>query len=251
VSHHDPARRADRTILGLSAALLLVAVMPGRLAAQVMDNRVHSLVYFDQLEYRHGGRANPVAWDMSGWIGGDFTRFWVKSEGRHPTGGRGGEAEIQALFGRLITPFWELQAGLRVEGQRGSASDRARVQAVIGFEGLAPYWFELEPVIFVSSRGQVAARLEATHDMFLTQRLLLQPRLDLNVAVQAVPEFGVGSGLNNVGLGLRLRYEVRRKWAPYLGVRWSRRFAGTAALARLAGETVTESALAGGVRLWF
>ena len=238
---------------GLALAALVAAgcLRSTPAAGQVMDNHIYRLVLFDQLEYRRIAGAHPIGWDMVGWIGGDFTRLWVKSEGRHSTRSGGGEVEVQALYSRLIAPFWEFQAGLQMDTRYGPGLDRTRIQAVIGLEGLAPYWFEVEPALFVSQAGDVSARVTTTYDMFLTQRLLLQPRVDISAAVQEVPEFRVGSGLNEVGLGFRLRYEIRREWAPYLGVRWVRLAGATAGLARLAGEEVSEFGLVGGLRLWF
>lgn len=122
---------------------------------------------------------------------------------------------------------------------------------MVGFTGLAPYWFEVEPALFVSENGDVSARLSATYDALLTQRLVLQPRLDVNVALQDVPKFGVGSGFNNVELGLRLRYEIKREFAPYVGVTWSRQLGATADLARGTGAKVDEVRLVAGVRLWW
>jgi len=233
---------------GLAA---LLAVLPARAAAQVMDDHAYSLVLFDQLEYRRTGDGNPLGWDFLGWIGGDFTRFWVKSEGDVATVGGAGEGELQGLYSRLIAPFWEFQTGLRLDTRYGPGANRARLLAVVGLEGLAPYWFELEPALFVSASGDVSARLTGTYDMFLTQRLLLQPRLEVNAAVQKVPEFGVGSGLNDTELGLRLRYEIRREYAPYLGINWVRRYGGTADLVRQAGEPVGRLSVVGGLRIWF
>ncbi len=133
----------------------------------------------------------------------------------------------------------------------GEGEEHVRVQAVIGLQGLAPYWFELEPSVFVSQDGDVSARLTATYDMFVTQRLIAEPRIEANAALQDVPDFGVGSGLNDLELGFRLRYELRREYAPYLGVNWVRRFAGAADLARQAGEAVSDVSLVGGIRAWF
>ena len=243
--------RGNGPVRGALALAAADCLRPAPLAAQVMDTHIYRLVLFDQLEYRRAGEGRPIGWDMIGWIGGDFTRFWVKSEGRQATRGGGGEAEVQALYSRLIAPFWEFQAGLRVDARYGPGADRTRVQAVIGLEGLAPYWFEMEPALFVSQAGDISARVTTTYEMVLTQRLQLQPRVDISAAVQDVPEFGVGSGLSEVGLGFRLRYEIRREWVPYLGVRWVRLVGGTAGLARQAGEEASEFGLVGGLRLWF
>jgi len=247
----SPGWLRNGIVVTASVAGLAVAVIPSAVTAQVMDDHIYSMILIDQLEMRQVGGQQPIGWQASAWVGGDFTRIWLKSEGEIPTEGRGGRAEAQALYSRLIAPFWEFQVGLRVDARRGADKDRARVQAAVGFEGLAPYWFDVEPVLFVSTAGDISARVEATHDMFITQRLLLQPRVDVNVAVQKVPDYGVGSGLNDLGVGLRLRYEFRREFAPYIGFRWEQRFAGTADLARQAGEDVSNTTLLGGVRFWF
>ena len=166
-------------------------------------------------------------------------------------GGNEGEGEVQALYSRLVAPFWNLQTGIRYDRSWGTGSDQGRNFAVFGFEGLAPYWFELEPTLFVSEHGDISARLAATYDVLLTQRLILQPRFDLNAALQDVPKFGVGSGLNNVELGLRLRYEIRREFAPYVGFTWKRRAGQTADLSRAAGDPVNDFRFVLGLRLWW
>lgn len=243
----------NRHAVGMALAITLsvAVVRPALLRAQVMDDKVYSLVLFDLLEYQLTGAENPVTWDMLWWIGGDFTRFWIKSEGAHSTTVGSGDIEIQALFSRLFAPFWEWQAGLRLDTRYGAGADVTRVLAVVGFEGLAPYWFQVEPAVFVSQDGDISARVTTTYDMFVTQRLIAQPRIEVNAAVQEVPEFGVGSGLNDLDLGFRLRYEIRREYAPYVGVSWRRRFAGTADLARLTGNAVSNLAAVGGLRVWF
>ena len=171
---------------------------------------------------------------------------------RSRTGGeRGGEAEVQALYSRLIAPFWDFQAGLRYDQFSGAGFDRGRTFAVIGLQGLSPYRFELEPALFISQDGDVSARLTATYDLLLTQRLILQPRLDFDAAVPSAEKFGIGEGVNSVGLGLRLRYEFTREFAPYVGVHWLRRFGETADLSRRGGGDVQDIAVVFGVRLWF
>ncbi len=243
------SRMVRPTLLITLAAVSLLG--PGSAATQTLDDKTYTFVLFDLAEYRQNGDRNPVSWDVIGWVGGDYTRFWFKSEGEVATVGADGDVEIQGLYSRLIAPFWEVQAGLRADLRYGGGEERARVQAVIGLEGLAPYWFELEPAVFVSHEGDVSARLTASYEMFVTQRLIGQPRVEVNAAVQEVPDFGVGSGLNDLELGFRLRYELRREYAPYLGVNWLRRFAGTADLARQAGNEVSDVSLVGGIRVWF
>ena len=237
--------------LSLLLAMGFTAVGSTVVRAQIMDDQIFSLVQFDQLEYRRDGVANPVGWDMYAWVGGDFTRVWLKSEGDLATVGNEGDVEVQLLYSRLFSAFWEWQVGGRVDVQYGGGRTETRVLAVLGLEGLAPYWFEVEPAVFVSHKGDVSARLTATYDMFITQRAIAQPRVEVNAAVQSVAEFGIGSGLNDVALGIRLRYEFRREYAPYIGVNWTQLLAGTADLARQAGASTGEVALVAGVRMWF
>jgi copper resistance protein B len=203
------------------------------------------------LEYAPDGIERPIQYDLLGWTGGASNRLWAKAEGAHGTRAGGGETELQLLYGRLITPWWDGQVGLKVDARYGEGDTRTRTSLAVGVQGLAPGWFEVEPTLFVSQAGDVSASLTTSYDVLVTQRLVLQPRLETSAALQAVPEFGVGSGVNDVDLALRLRYEFRRELAPYIGVSWTRRFGGTADLARTAGAPVRESAVVAGLRLWY
>ncbi len=239
-----------RLICALALASLAVVASVGRTSAQVADDKIYTFVLFDELEYQQNGNTNPFRWDAEGWVGGDYDRLWFKTEGEQLTSGGGGEAEVQALYSRLISAFWDLQVGARLDVRYGEA-DHARGLIAFGVEGLAPYWFDVEASLFVSHKGDVSFRTTATYDLLFSQRLIGQPRFELNAAVQDVPEFGVGSGLNDIGLGWRLRYELRREFAPYLGISWIQRLGGTADLARAEGADTSEFALVGGVRVWF
>ena len=221
-------------------------------APPVDDRMRFNYVSMDRLEFSTGDAPDALHLDAQGWYGGDRDKFWWKAEGTHQIqGASAGAGELQALYSRLVAPFWDFQAGLRYDRTWGPGPDHGRAFAVIGFTGLAPYWFEVEPALFVSENGDVSARLSATYDALLTQRLVIQPRLDVNVALQDVPKFGVGSGFNNLELGLRLRYEIKREFAPYVGVTWSRQLGATADLARGAGAKVDEVRFVAGVRLWW
>ena len=206
----------------------------------------------DQLEHRWQNGKNLLRWDIEGWFGGDYNRIWIRSEAEQRVRkGSDGEVEGQLLYSRVIAPFWELQVGLRHQRLYGSGRDRSRSFFALGAEGLAPYWFELEPSLFVSDRGDVSARLTATYDLLFTQRLILQPRFEISAAAQDVKKFGIGAGVNNVELGARLRYELRREFAPYVGVSWVRKVGETSGIARREGEPVDNSSVVLGVRLWF
>jgi copper resistance protein B len=216
------------------------------------DQEVFWFLLFDQLEYRGNEGPDTLNWDVQGWIGGDYNRIWVKTEGEHQTSGdSAGEAEVQVLYSRLISPFWDFQAGVRYERLYGTGPDPSRGFAVAGIQGLAPYWFELDFALFLSDDGDVSARLTAEYDLLLTQRLILQPRLEVDVAAQDVPEFGLGKGFNDIELGLRLRYEIRREFAPYIGISWTRQLGDTADITRSEGGDVDNFAVLAGLRLWF
>lgn len=244
-------------LLRCSFVLLLFSQHSNALAQEgwpppVHDNQVHAYLLTELLEYRHTESEGSLRWDIYGWVGGDYNRLWVKTEGSHAAyGGVSGEADAELLYGRLVSPYWDFQIGVREEWRYGRGPERSRASAVIGFQGLAPYWFDLEPSLFVSERGDVSARLTADYDLFLTQRLILQPRLETFVAVQKVEEFGIGPGINNVDLGLRLRYEITRKFAPYFGFSWKRELGETATLSRREGKDVDERSFVAGLRLWF
>ena len=206
---------------------------------------INRMVLFNLLEYRATGKGGSYHWDMEAWIGGDINQLTIKSEGEGAFRGGIDRADLQVLYSRAIDPYWNLQAGVRYD------FERSRSYAAVGVEGLAPYWFELEGTVFLSDRGDVLARFEGYHDLRLTQRLLLQPRAELQLSAQDVPRDRLGSGLTNVELGLRLRYEIVREFAPYIGVAWERRFGGTARYARSDGEDEGGATFVAGVRLWF
>lgn len=203
-----------------------------------------SKVMVDELEYT-AGREGGYRWNAEAWVGGDINRAVFKTEGE---GGRNlHEAEVQALYSRAIGPYFDVQAGVRYDIK----PDPSRAYAVLGLEGLAPYWFEMDAAAFLSDRGDLLARFGASYDQLITQRLVLQPHAELNFAAQDMRAQGIGGGLSNMELGLRLRYEVRREFAPYVGVSYTRKTGKTADFARAAGDEVDDAAFVVGVRAWF
>ena len=208
------------------------------------------LVLFDQLEYAHGGKGRPLSLDATAWYGGAKDRLWLRAEGEQLTGKGGGEGEAQLFYGRLITAYFDALAGVRVDQHWGEES-ATRAHLAVGLTGLAPLRFEFSPTLFLSQDGDLSARLEAEYQLLITQRLVASPEIALNAAVQSVPDWGVGSGLNDAELGLRLRYEIRREFAPYVGYAWTRRFGETADLGRLEGGAVSEGGFVAGLRMWF
>jgi copper resistance protein B len=173
--------------------------------------------------------------------------MWLKSEGEGALEDNPEQAELQALYGRAITPFFDLQAGVRYDARPSPA----RSHLVLGVQGLLPYVYEIDAAAFVSDEGDVSGRFEAEYDLRINQRLVLQPRLELGFAAQSTPELGIGTGVSAVEGGLRLRYEIRRELAPYVGIAWERKLGGTADFARVAGEDVRDWQWVVGVRAWF
>ncbi len=230
-------------------ALYDPAAMARARAAMIAEGggMTYSLWMLDRLEYRAGKGADGYAWEGEGWIGGDINRFAVKSEGEGTFGGSLERAEVQALYSRAIDPWFNLQAGVRQDF--GEGPDRS--YAVIGIDGLAPYWFEVGAEAFLSIRGDAHLRLEASYDQRITQRLILQPAVEFNLAAQDVPELGIGAGPSDIELGLRLRYEIAREFAPYVGVNWERKLGDTADHARAASEKPSATSLVIGLRAWF
>lgn len=212
----------------------------------VHDDAVNTFILFDQLEWRDLGTDSGGSWDADGWIGKDRDRFWFRidgeSDGDDPVEGSG-----DFLYGRAVARWWDLVAGVRHDV--GAGPDRT--WAAVGIQGLAPYWFELEATAYLGESGRTRFRLETEYDLLLTNRLVLQPLVELDVYGKSDPERGIGAGLSTIDVGLRLRYEIRRELAPYVGVEWNRQIFGTADLARAAGDDTGAAALLLGVRLWF
>jgi copper resistance protein B len=206
-----------------------------------------SKVLLDRLEYRVRDGRDGYAFEGEAWFGGDYDRLWLKGGGEGDFGEPVESVELQALYSRALDPWFNLQAGIRQD--LGHGPDRTHL--VVGIQGLAPYWFEIDAAAFLSTKGELTARIEAEYDQRLTNRLILQPRLELDLAAQDVREFGIGAGLSSVEAGLRLRYEIVPEFAPYIGVEWERALDRSANFARAAGEGTGGWALVGGVRVWF
>lgn len=234
----------------LKLLLIGMASAPGFARAH-MEPVVRGMVLADTLEVGFGGGHFPVEWGLSSWVGGDWNRIWLKSEGEVETDGWAVDGEVQLVYSRLISAFWEVQVGVRGDLIAASGDERGRGHVIVGLEGLAPYWFEVEPVVMVSHTGAVSARLHVSHDLFVTQRLIAESSVEAEAAVQAVRAFGVGSGVNGIELGLRVRYEIAREFAPYAGIVWEQRFGETARFARDEGESAGAVQAVAGVRVWF
>lgn len=206
----------------------------------------NSLLLFEKLEYQDADDGSALVWDASGWIGGDIDRLWLRSEGER-SNGHTEQAELQALWGHAIGPWWELVGGLRQDFKPGSA----QTWAAVGLQGMPFYGLETEITAYYGEGGQSSLRLEADYDILLTNRLILQPTVEANLYGRNDRERGAGSGLGEIEAGLRLRYEFTRQFAPYIGVSWGRLYGNSEDLARDEGEDEEEARLVAGIRLWF
>ncbi len=254
--------RSDRFRRGVARAMcvgMALACFGGVLRAQVSDSVAHAMthdmswgrttfVLTEVLELAPDAAGRPLAFDVVGWTGGASRRVWFKLDGASATLGQGTHADAQVLYGAMISPWWDVQVGVRGDLIAAGGDTRQRIGAVLGLQGLAPGWFEVEPSLFVSTGGHVSLDLTASYDAYITQRLVLQPRVETSVAMRDEVDFGIGRGVGPSSLALRTRYEVRREFAPYVGVVWERRYGRTA---ELAGGSRGETALVAGLRLWW
>jgi copper resistance protein B len=236
----------------LAAAVPGAGDVPPAWPDPIEDDAPYGLLLIDRLEYSDNEGPNTLDWEALGWFGGDVNRLWLNTEGAQRLQGAGREIErLDVSYGRLIAPFWDLQLGVGTQRIDRPGPDAERYSVVASLVGLAPGWFEVDANLRLSEAGGMSANLEAEYELLLTQRLVLQPRFETLVASERVPAFGVGEGLNSVALGLRLRYEIRRQLAPYVGLQWTRRYGESADLARAEHEAVADTAWVAGLRLWF
>jgi copper resistance protein B len=206
-----------------------------------------SMVMLNIAELKIKDGHDAYEWGGEAWYGGDINRLVVKTEGEGALDGGVESAEVQALYSRAIGPYFDLQAGLRYD----FAPDPSRVYAAVGFEGLAPGFFDVEGTLFLSDRGELMGRLEGYYDQRITQRLILQPRAEMNFAAQDSADIGVGAGLSEAEIGLRLRYDIAREFAPYVGVQYERVFGKTRDFLRDEGEATGGWSFLAGIRAWF
>lgn len=246
-----------RTLLLLGALLLLVPV--GRLAGQAMHGMTpatgmmawgkESFVLLERSDLSPGVDGRPVDYEGVAWYGGAYNRLWLRAEGEQFTTSRVGSTEAEVLFGRLISPYWDALIGVRVDGHWGEEG-ASRQMLSVGIQGLAPLRFELAPTVFLDRQGVVSGRLDASYQFLFTQRLIAEPSVDLSLSSRAVPSFGIPAGINDIVLGARLRYEIRRKFAPYAGLTWTRRRETTGAGDAVEGQRANGAAVVVGLRAW-
>lgn len=228
--------------------LLLFVLIPANASfgGAMEDDPLLAMLTVDQLEIRSDDTDSSLNWEAEGWAGKDLHKFWIKIEGEYE-GDRVEEMELQALYSRAVAPFWDVQAGWR----RDMRPDPERDWLAIGLKGLAPYYFDVDAALFFGESGRTAARLQTEYEFMLTQRLILIPEIELNLHGKDDPATGIGSGLSSIEAGLRLRYEIRREFAPYIGVNWAQLHGQTADYAREEGEDSDSFQFVFGIHAWF
>lgn len=242
--------------LGVAIALPLTGLLMATTAQAerhdwppvVKDDPVLWSVRADRLELRDTDNGNEGIWEIEGWVGTDLHRAWIKTEGEAPDGNVE-EAEVEFLYSRAIAAFWDLQVGWRHDFSIDDTPSRN--WAAIGVQGLAPYRLEIDAFAYIGEQGRTAARLEMEYELPLTQRLHLMPGISLDAYGKSDPERELGSGLGTLGMELRLRYEIEREFAPYIGVRWDRKLGETADMARDEGGPVSDVQWLVGIQAWF
>ena len=237
----DPNAYSGGYTLGSGAYAL-----PGGRQLHLSDEHNFGALLVDRFERVYTDNGNSTAYDAQAWFGRDYDRLVLKAEG-DVAWGRLQEARTEVLWGHAVATFWDTQLGVRYDS--GIGPDRGWL--AFGIQGLAPYWFNVDATAYAGNSGRTALRLGAEYELLLTQKLILQPRAEMNLYGRQDTARELGSGLSDATAGLRLRYEFTRQFAPYVGVEWTRKFGGTAEFARAAGENTWNTQLVAGLRFWF
>jgi copper resistance protein B len=231
----------------VKASLLLVSnlIFISTGYAMADDDPVLVSAMIDQLEVRDAGN-DPVVWDARLWAGKDIQKFYLKTEGEH-VNGETVRSEVRALYARAIAPYWDVMVGVKKDFD----PDPKRNWLEIGAQGLAPYFFDIDASLFIGESGRSGARLVAEYEWMLTQKWVLSPKIEVNAYGHNDEDTGTGSGLSTLEAGLRLRYEVRREFAPYIGINWEKAYGNTADFQRANGEELSDTRVVVGLRAWF
>jgi len=264
---NQTSKRSPAIHLCMAIAIGLLSTLVARVSAQMtvqpsaqsaasqtmatppmMDSKVYVHVLFDQFEGRTNGSDSEFRWDGEAWAGTDMSKLWLKSEG-FVNNGEMTDGDHEALYDRPIPRmrYFDAQAGVRADLDSGPK----RVWGAIGIEGLAPHFFEFEPTFYFRDGGHLAARVQGSYDLMLTQRLIAQPELEMNFYTKQDPAREIGTGLSDIDTGIRLRYEFTRKFAPYVGFAYDGTYGSTATFARQAKESVANPRFVFGIRLWY
>jgi len=242
-AHHAPPRTPIPRVTAADRA----AAVPPAGGHPAHDDGIFSYVRFDRLETWNADPGTGIEWAGQAWIGTDLDRLWLRSEGERVRGTTQ-RADYEALYGHAISPWWNAVVGIRHDVSHGTTQDLAAV----GLSGMAPYRFDVAVTAYAGAAGQAGARVEIANEALLTNRLILQPLLEVDAWTRDDRARGIGSGLSTMEAGLRLRYEITRRFAPYIGIVCERAFGATARFRRAAGEDgAFDTRFVAGVRIWF
>ncbi len=214
--------------------------------AGMEDDPLLTKFMLNKLEVQDAKGSNPTVWESELWIGKDLNKLWIKSDGER-INGKNEDTETQLLYSRAIAPFWDAQIGIRHD----TSDSESRNYGTIGIKGLAPYFFETDASLSFGKNGQTKLNASAEYEMMFTQKLILTPEIDLNAYSKDDPAMGIGAGLSNVEAGLRLRYEIKREFAPYIGINWNKMYGTTADIATANGIDPSDTSVVAGIRAWF
>ena len=233
-----------KTIPTLISLVALTISIPAHAGGK--DDPVLGKLMIDQFEKRYTDGKDPLILEADAWIGQDLNKAWFKIDAEH-VDGKLEELELQALYSRAVDPYWDLQIGWRHDNKPAPRRD----WLAVGVKGLAPYWLETDAALFIGGNGQINARLQMEYEWMLTQQWVLSPEVEASFYSEDDPAHAIGSGLSTVQAGLRLRYEIKREFAPYIGVNWTGTFGDTADLAGTMGKDTHDSQFVMGIRTWF
>jgi copper resistance protein B len=238
--------KLELAVLGISAMTLV-----NHSYGHESEDQILSMVSINQLEQRYSSDSETndldiTSWDANAWLGKDLDKLWLKTEADVVDGSLE-ESELQLLYSRAIAPYWDLQTGWRGDFNE----DQNQHWFAVGLQGLAPYFFEIDSALFFGEGGQTALRIDAEYDLMFTQNLILSPELETTVYGRNAPKYEQGSGLARLNAGLRLRYEIRREFAPYIGVNWSKKYGNTADIALSNNGDIESLQWVAGLRAWF
>lgn len=220
--------------------------MPFPGAMHMVDDPFLSKFIIDRFEIIDSDEDDkPILLEAEAWFGKDIDKLWIKAEVERE-GSLTEEAEFQFLYSRAVSPYWDIQAGIRKDFKPVEQE-----WAAFGIKGVAPYYFDVDAALFFGKGGKTAASFSGEYELMLSQKTALVPELEVNFFGQDDPEMGVGSGLSDMNFSLRLQHEFRREFAPYFGVTWTKLFGGTADYARDEGEDTSDARFMVGVHAWF
>lgn len=234
-------------VFRFAGSALLALAIAAAAQAHDMGHDYFSAVMLDRLEAQNGSSGHSTYWEGQGWIGGDLDKTWFKTQG-NAAQGRVQTADAQLLYSRALAPYWDAQIGARHDFS--ASSQPSREWLAFALKGLAPYNFDVDASAYAGTQG-TAARIKASYTLLFTQRLALLPEMEANIYSKADPQRALGSGLSSLDLSLRLKYEISREVAPYLGVAWSGKYGATADYARLNGTPASQLSFVAGMRLWW